>query len=120
MQRIVVVLPAPFGPRKPVTLPGSMPNVKSSTATLSPYRFVSPRTSIMETGPLQEPSREVVTAGGRKSLPNRLHPARRPIAAASPAVMITPSSFRMSRWPMTSKDAAGPPGAGVDGSAPVP
>src|SRR5689334_228706 len=55
MQRIVVVLPAPFGPRKPVTLPGSMPNVKSSTATLSPYRFVSPRTSIMETGPLQEP-----------------------------------------------------------------
>src|SRR5690349_1137758 len=53
MQRIVVVLPAPFGPRKPVTLPGSMPNVKSSTATLSPYRFVSPRTSIMETGPLR-------------------------------------------------------------------
>src|SRR5690349_23152375 len=63
MQRIVVVLPAPFGPRKPVTRPGSMPNVRSSTATLSPYRFVSPRTSIMETGPLQEPSREVVTAG---------------------------------------------------------
>src|SRR5689334_13512535 len=53
MQRIVVVLPAPFGPRKPVTLPGSTPNVRSSTATLSPYRFVSPRTSIMETGPLQ-------------------------------------------------------------------
>src|SRR5262249_41959851 len=55
MQRIVVVLPAPFGPRKPVTLPGSTPNVKSSTATLSPDRFVSPRTSIMETGPLLKP-----------------------------------------------------------------
>src|SRR5215831_5497770 len=63
MQRIVVVLPAPFGPRKPVTLPGSMPNVRSSTATLSPYRFVSPRTSIMETGPLREPSREVAQQG---------------------------------------------------------
>src|SRR6516164_7390642 len=48
MHRIVVVLPAPFGPRKPVTLPGSMPNVRSLTATLSPYRFVRPRTSIME------------------------------------------------------------------------
>src|ERR1700679_3723127 len=47
MQRIVVVLPAPFGPRKPVTLPGSMPNVRLSTAILSPYRFVRPRTSIM-------------------------------------------------------------------------
>ena len=48
MHRIVVVLPAPFGPRKPVTLPGSMPNVRSLTATFSPYRFVRPRTSIME------------------------------------------------------------------------
>src|ERR1700744_2126910 len=47
MQRIVVVLPAPFGPRKPVTLPGSMPNVRSSTAVFSPYRFVRPSTSIM-------------------------------------------------------------------------
>src|SRR5580693_3753507 len=47
MQRMVVVLPAPFGPRKPVTLPGSMPNVRSSTAVLAPYRFVRPRTSIM-------------------------------------------------------------------------
>src|SRR5208282_3618793 len=48
MHRIVVVLPAPFGPRKPVTWPGSMPNVSSSTAVFSPYRFVSPRTSIIK------------------------------------------------------------------------
>src|ERR1700728_3347224 len=47
MHRIVVVLPAPFGPRKPVTLPASMPNVRSSTAVFSPYRFVRPCTSIM-------------------------------------------------------------------------
>src|SRR5262245_10230826 len=47
MSRIVVVFPAPLGPRKPVTLPGSTPNDRPSTATLSPYRLVSPLTSIM-------------------------------------------------------------------------
>ena len=36
MSRMVVVLPAPFGPRKPVILPGSTLNDRSSTATLSP------------------------------------------------------------------------------------
>ena len=34
--RIVVDLPAPFGPRKPVTLPGSTSKLRSSTATTSP------------------------------------------------------------------------------------
>ena len=33
MQRIVVVLPEPLGPRKPVTRPGSTVTVRSSTAT---------------------------------------------------------------------------------------
>src|SRR5690349_1641216 len=45
--RIVVDLPAPFGPRKPVTTPGRTVNVRWSTAVLSPYRFVSPCNSIM-------------------------------------------------------------------------
>lgn len=40
-RRIVVVLPAPFGPRKPVTVPGRSENVSSSTATRSPKRLVS-------------------------------------------------------------------------------
>src|ERR1700761_6770461 len=44
---MVVVLPAPFGPRKPVTLPGSMAKVRLSTAIFSPYRLVRPCTSIM-------------------------------------------------------------------------
>jgi hypothetical protein len=44
--RIVVDLPAPFGPRKPVTTPGRTVNVRSSTATLSPYVLRSPRASI--------------------------------------------------------------------------
>src|SRR5689334_12623473 len=42
----VVVLPAPFGPRKPTILPSSTVNERSSTASTSPKRFVSPETSI--------------------------------------------------------------------------
>ena len=34
--RIVVDFPAPFGPRKPVTLPGSTVNDRSSTASREP------------------------------------------------------------------------------------
>ncbi len=34
--RSVVDLPAPFGPRKPVTVPGRTTNEASSTATWSP------------------------------------------------------------------------------------
>ena len=43
---MVVVLPAPFGPRKPVTMPGSTMKESSSTATASRYRLVSSLTSI--------------------------------------------------------------------------
>ena len=39
--RSVVVFPAPFGPRKPVTVPGSSANDRSSTATSLPKRLVS-------------------------------------------------------------------------------
>ncbi len=42
--RIVVDLPDPFGPRKPVTRPDSTSKDRSSTATLSLYRFVTPST----------------------------------------------------------------------------
>src|SRR6478736_6191578 len=45
--RIVVVLPAPLGPRKPVTTPGSMTQVKSSTARVRPNTLVSPDNSII-------------------------------------------------------------------------
>jgi hypothetical protein len=45
--RSVVVLPAPFGPRKAVTEPGRMLAVRSSTATVAPNRLVSPRSSIV-------------------------------------------------------------------------
>src|SRR5690348_14184211 len=44
---MVVVLPAPFGPRKPVIRPGSTVKDSWSTASLSPNRLVRPRASII-------------------------------------------------------------------------
>src|ERR1700740_2176622 len=46
--RIVVDFPAPFGPRKPVTVPGRTVNVRSETAMVGPYRLVSSWISIMK------------------------------------------------------------------------
>src|SRR5690348_5160341 len=45
MVRRVVVLPAPLGPRKPVTEPGSTVKLTWSTAWTDPNDFVSPSTS---------------------------------------------------------------------------
>src|SRR6478672_9341231 len=47
ISRMVVVFPAPFGPRKPVTMPGSTEHVRSSTARVAPKTFVSPANSII-------------------------------------------------------------------------
>src|SRR6478752_1567419 len=49
IMRIVVDFPAPFGPRKPVTVPGRTLNVRSETAVVGPYRLVSSWISIMTT-----------------------------------------------------------------------
>jgi hypothetical protein len=40
--RIVVDLPAPFGPKNPVTFPGATVKLISCTAVLLPYLFVRP------------------------------------------------------------------------------
>ena len=47
MTRIVVVLPAPLGPRNPVTRPGWQTKLTSSTAVKLPYFRVRPSTLIM-------------------------------------------------------------------------
>src|ERR1044071_3357566 len=47
---IVVVFPAPFGPRKPNTSPAYTSKLTLSTATLSPYRLTSSRASIKFSG----------------------------------------------------------------------
>jgi hypothetical protein len=46
--RIVVDFPEPFGPRKPVTTPGETVKLRSLSATVFPYRLVSPRVTIMD------------------------------------------------------------------------
>jgi hypothetical protein len=43
----VVVLPAPFGPRNPVTRPGSTAKLRSDTAATGPKDFDSFETSIV-------------------------------------------------------------------------
>src|SRR3954468_19086438 len=45
--RMVVDLPAPLGPRKPVTVPGFTTKSSPSTAVFSPYFLVSCRASII-------------------------------------------------------------------------
>src|ERR671919_2392983 len=65
---MVVDLPAPLGPRKPVTRPGLTLKVRSSTTVASPYRLVRPSTSMATpshwssvTGP--PPSQRAAVAG---------------------------------------------------------
>src|SRR3954467_315606 len=63
-RRIVVDLPAPFGPRNPVTRPGSTVAVMSSTASLSPYRLVRPSRRITRATLAAWPSRGRRRKGG--------------------------------------------------------
>jgi hypothetical protein len=44
---MVVLLPAPFGPRNPVTTPGRILKPRSLTAQAAPYRLVRPLTTII-------------------------------------------------------------------------
>src|SRR3712207_3625658 len=74
--RIVVVLPAPFGPRKPVTVPDSSSKDTSSTTVRSPYFLVSPLTVIIVAS-----SDRLVRSRGRRSrrrAPRRVGRAVRP------------------------------------------
>src|SRR3954469_24368780 len=53
IMRIVVVLPAPFGPRKPWISPGSTDRLTPSTAVNGPYFLTSVSTAIMASGRLR-------------------------------------------------------------------
>ncbi|TWF80410.1 hypothetical protein FHX44_116353 [Pseudonocardia hierapolitana] len=57
--RIVVDLPAPLGPRNPVTCPAETVNDRSSTTVRGPYRLVSFLTSMLATAGI------VATRSGR-------------------------------------------------------
>src|SRR6266540_1099890 len=73
---MVVDFPAPFGPRKPVTIPGRTVKVRSSTATLCPYRLVSPRTSIISPVLLRMRRHGPTTLAGRGRAVGRAHGGR--------------------------------------------
>ena len=60
---MVVDLPAPFGPTKPVTWPGSTVNVMPSSASVGPNRLRSPATSIVAS--MVDQARDRPAAGGR-------------------------------------------------------
>jgi hypothetical protein len=65
--RSVVVLPAPFGPRKPVTDPGSTVKLRSLTACTVPKDLVSPFTSTRtgSTVPVFRIEMAISSSGGR-------------------------------------------------------
>src|SRR4051794_41983240 len=86
---MVVVLPAPLGPRKPVTDPGSTVNERSETARTGPNALLSSRTST-RTGPavIVLPIEMGLScrsaAGGRPSKRTRAVRRRGPRGAAPP------------------------------------
>src|SRR5215468_2198504 len=50
IMRMVVVLPAPFGPRKPWISPGATERLTPSTAVKAPYFLTSDSTAIIRSG----------------------------------------------------------------------
>ena len=69
--RIVVDLPAPLGPRKPVTRPGLATNDTSSTATWPPYVFDTPSTVIMQRVSAGEGSSDIYRRAGSTRIQRR-------------------------------------------------
>src|SRR6476646_5027625 len=63
MMRMVVVLPAPFGPRKPWISPGATDRLTPSTAVKDPYFLTSVSTAIMGSGRLRPAMGRAVALG---------------------------------------------------------
>ena len=103
--RRVVVLPAPFGPRKPVIRPGSTSKSRWSTAVKEPKRLVRPRTSMRPGGqrrvvraPSCSPS-PADAAGRRRDGPTQ--PQRNGPAEADPTRSVRARVRPYSGAPMT-------------------
>src|SRR3954447_4932502 len=80
--RRVVVFPAPFGPRKPVTRPGSTLNDKSSTAVTSAYCLTRPSAAIRPSF-IELPSERCSWCGSRTRLRDPASATR----SAAPALL---------------------------------
>ncbi len=84
--RSVVVLPAPFGPRKPVIVPASSTNDRSVTAITSPKRLVSD--SALTTAVTWGPGSGRVERARTRSRAARLRCSRRKRPAALPQDLV--------------------------------
>src|SRR6266542_6212197 len=78
---IVVVLPAPFGPRSPTTSPGATWNKIPSTAETAPYDLRRSSTSRMGGRPPVAPSNRLALSGLRAILGHRPHALLRVVQA---------------------------------------
>src|SRR6266511_1991287 len=78
IRRMVVALPEPLGPRKPVTVPGRTSKLNPSTATVDPYRLVRLRASIIATSSGTRSHAMEITLGGRRPSRNPTTPGPRP------------------------------------------
>src|SRR5262245_61142316 len=109
--RRVVVFPAPLGPRKPVTRPGSTTNDRLSTALTPRYSLVSPDTTIRPPGSFPAgtgfpPNGRSGNLDGAPSIRVDVAPprwrdishARPPSTTAASRMIITPLQPRP-RWP---------------------
>src|SRR5918994_1414156 len=79
--RIVLVLPAPFGPRKPNDSPRATSKSMPSTAVKSPKRLVSPRAwmSDVDRSVDAAPGLGAATATGGSDMDGHGTPSRRPL-----------------------------------------
>src|ERR1035438_8115504 len=104
---MVVDLPAPLGPRNPVTTPGFTTKLSPSTAALSPYRLVRPSISIMlRPSPSVAADDQNATDGATSGhlSPDRTFPVayalrHRPSCRCAPGGPAHPKRNRLSRQP---------------------
>src|SRR6185369_3151761 len=110
MTRMVVVFPAPFGPRKPRIWPGTAENDTSSTAARSPKRFVRCATSIIDSLRDERAAKKFArryyqrSGGCQASLRHAEGPVRTGPDGTRPALPDRCERLRVSRLPR----AAGP------------
>src|SRR5215475_111474 len=97
--RKVVVLPAPLGPRNPVTRPGSTTNERLSTALTFLYTFVRPDTTICPSA-MSLPFRVDRLCYG----PCHIGPFCQPVYAGSPACQVMPGRWCAGRRPESVAD----------------
>jgi len=102
---MVVVLPEPFGPRKPKIWPRGTSKSIASTAVNVPKRLVSPRTEIAAPGSGSVPARWALTPdkGASYSVSRRrvASTAAPKMTAANPAIAHSGSASAAKSLPLT-------------------